>query len=186
MQLLLILNLPPQILHLLIVLFHGGRGDGGDVGLLVELLIPIYLCMWWGCFYYFNLFLLLWLFQFFLWFALQKLILFLFGNDYMSFWLVSDVDAMDFVFLILLHILVCEHSFLAHKWNLFVCPHSITIISLLLNFILKLFNSILQRNSIIMPFLCTLKEKLSLLIKMCLHLFLFDNLIFNASNKKSP
>ena len=117
-------------------------------------------------------------------------ILFLLRHDHMSLGLFSDinipyfgvfghVNVTDFVFLTLLDVLESKHSFLTHQCNLIIGPYLHRILALVLDFVLKLDDSVFEIVFVVLTLLCLLQKELSFLIKSTLHLFLYLYLTFD-------
>ena len=96
----------------------------------------------------------------------------------MTLGLISYIKALNLIALILVNIFERKKCFLAHEGDLFICPDFGAVVTLLLNFILKLLNSVLKIVCIILPLLCAREEKFSFLIEFGLHLLLNDYLLF--------
>jgi hypothetical protein len=102
--------------------------------------------------------------------------LFLLADDNVT-GVVSNVHAGDFGGLVLVDVLESKQTLLAHQTHLFVSPYFRTIISFFLNFLTKLFNGALKIICVILSFLGTFKEKLTLFIEFGLHFFLNVDLV---------
>ena len=129
-QLFLVLYLPLEILNFDIVGFgHWWRHIADNRGIFR---IPLWIVPWssgfhFGCFHFCvnN-------------FVLQDLILLFFGDNDVAFGLIPDVEAFNFVVLALLDVLEGKERLLANQTDLFISPYFHWVVSLFLNFILKL------------------------------------------------
>lgn len=88
--------------------------------------------------------------------------LLLFGDDEMPFRLEPGIKSFDFIFLILLVILVCKECFLADEAYLFLSPDVHTVAPLVLNFFLQLNNCIFEIVFVVLALLSALQEELTL------------------------
>ena len=125
-ELLLVVDLPLQVLNLNLVQLHGGRGDVANVRVLV--IFGLFL----NAFSFFNLP----LFHFLASLGLKQLILLLLGHNNVTFGLISHINSFDLVVLALVDVFECEHCFLAHQGDLFVGPNFGAVIPLLLDLVL--------------------------------------------------
>ena len=121
----------------------------------------------------------------------ENTVLLLLGHDHVALRLLSDVNASDlrvalghiyvtnFVFLALLNIFEGKHSFLAHKGDLLVGPDLHGVLSLVFDFVLQLYDRVLEVVLVVLALLRLLEEELSLLIEASLHVFLNRGLLFD-------
>ena len=121
----------------------------------------------------------------------ENAVLLFLGYDHVALRLLSDVNASDlrvalghvyvtnFVFLALLNILEGKHSFLAHKCDLLVGPDLHGVLSLVFDFVLQLYDRVLEVVLVVLALLRLLQEELSLLVEASLHFFLNRGLLLN-------
>lgn len=92
-------------------------------------------------------------------------------------WVFSDINPRNFIRLVLVNIFERKQTFLAHQRNLLVGPNLGTVVTFFLDFLTELFNGALEVICVILPFLSTFEEKLTLFIKFFLHCLLNIDLL---------